>query len=58
MIILKELIFLSFATLEKWHGLEISILTLSVLEGVVVLKEPILTVSSLTGCGGLERTDL
>ena len=26
-------------------------------EGVVVLKELILTVSTLGGCGGLERTD-
>ena len=26
-------------------------------EGVVVLKELILTVSTLRGCGGLERTD-
>ena len=26
-------------------------------EGVVVLKKPILTVSTLGGCGGLERTE-
>ena len=33
------------------------ILTVSFWEGVVVLKELILTVSTLGGCGGLERTD-
>ena len=27
------------------------------LEGAVILKEPIFTVSTLEGCGGLERTD-
>ena len=31
------------------------ILTVSTWEGVVVLKELILTVSTLGGCGGLER---
>ena len=39
--VLKELIFNSFYLQE----------------GVVVLKELILTVSTLGGCGGLERTD-
>ena len=28
-----------------------------IIQGVVVLKEQILTVSTLGGCGGLERTD-
>ena len=41
MVVLKEVIFNSFYI---W-------------EGVVVLKELILTVSTLGGCGGLERTD-
>ena len=35
---------------------ELDFLTVSTLEGVVVLKELILTVSTLGGCGGLERT--
>ena len=33
------------------------ILTVSTLKGVVVLKVLILTVSTLGGCGSLERTD-
>ena len=33
------------------------ILTVLLWEGVVVLKEVILTVSTLERCGGLERTD-
>ena len=41
MVVLKEVIFNSFYI---W-------------EGVVVLKELILTVSTLGRCGGLERTD-
>ena len=41
MVVLKELIFNN----------------ISFREGVVVLKEPILTVSTLGGCGGLERTE-
>ena len=41
--VLKELIFNSFYF--KWW------------ESVVVLKELILTFSTLRGCGGLERTD-
>ena len=41
MVVLKEVIFNSFYI---W-------------EGVVVLKELILTVSTLGGCGGLERSD-
>ena len=41
MVVLKELIFNSFLFLE----------------GVVVLKELIFTVSTLEGCGGLERSN-
>ena len=39
-------------------GLERTVLMVSALEGVAVLKELIFTVSNLGVCGGLETTDL
>ena len=50
--VLKELIFYSFY--RGCGGLERTDFNR---EDVVVLKELILTVSTLGGCGGLERTD-
>ena len=57
--VLKELIFNSFLI---WEGVvvlkELILNRLLLWEGVLVLKELILlTVSTLGGCGGLERTD-
>ena len=56
-VVLKELIFNSFYIWECVVVLKEVIFNSFYFGGVVVLKELILTVSTLGGCGGLERTD-
>ena len=49
--------FLTGSTLERYGDPEKKILTLSTLEGLVVLKKNLfLTVSTVWGCGGLDST--
>ena len=56
--VLKELILISFHFGWVWWSLnELIFYSFYFQQGVVILKELILTVSILGGCGHLERTD-